>query len=391
MSKEFFLSIYGIISFGFLNNILFSTDILYVLFALWGIFGFLCFKQKKHLFMPKNIWPILWLLLLLLPGIMYVNVIYNQDFGNSLIALRQFIGFIFVLDLLYIMPTNEEINKSFKFLAYLSVFFALVSYMKPEIFASEKALEHFEWSQDNDMSDIIAVWPGIWALRIYFFITVQQLIEKKQTKNVFVCLFFLFCLTIQQNRSTLIFALPLFFYALLKSKNRFRYPILLFVFCIGVTYGSGIIYSLLNESMSQVNDVDYNRWQAFYFFLLEFKSNIYTFLFGHGVPCINSSYLNELLYAQTTRLAFISDIGMLGTYFYYGFIFCSIIYYYILKSFFNVNIPMYIKFISLWIICVPTIHHIGLGEMTGFVVFGYIFYMNIYYGKRQNRRVNYNY
>lgn len=119
-----------------------------------------------------------------------------------------------------------------------------------------------------------------------------------------------------QNRSTLLGTAPFYLYGLLKMDIKYKRIIIAIII---LTIG-GLIYnilsSLIEESTTQLNDSKYNRWQAIYFYLFEQKNNLYTVLFGNGSPCTGSEYLQYINRAVTTRLAILSDIGLLGSYFF---------------------------------------------------------------------------
>ena len=145
-----------------------------------------------------------------------------------------------------------------------------------------------------------------------------------------------------------------------------------------------IFENIYEETLEQINNPDYNRWQAFDFYLFEFKSNFFTFLFGHGSPAAGSTYLDLIQNIMQTRLAILSDIGILGTYFYYGLFFVVIIYSFCIKSFKKYQ-PLYLKLFAIFIICVPTIQGFGNNSSPSAILFSMFFYLILYH--RQSHKL----
>ena len=136
--------------------------------------------------------------------------------------------------------------------------------------------------------------------------------------------------------------------------------------------------------MNQINNPNYNRWQAINFYILEYKSNLLTFLFGHGTPASGGQYLDIVQNAAKSRLAYLSDIGLLGSYFQYGILFLILIYSFCLKSLKSYQ-PLYLKFYSLYIILVPTIHGFGNNYSSSAILFSSFFYLVLFH--RQKHRL----
>ena len=116
------------------------------------------------------------------------------------------------------------------------------------------------------------------------------------------------------------------------------------------------------------------------------KKFIYTILFGHGVPCANSDYLKYLQDAQNNRYAIASDIGMFGSFYFYGITTVCLVYYYVIIGIIKKNIPLFVKFNCIWIVAVPTIHSFGHGmAITGTIKLLLIVYLIIYYDNKYNK------
>ena len=104
---------------------------------------------------------------------------------------------------------------------------------------------------------------------------------------------------------------------------------------------------------------------------------MFTFFFGHGISASGSVYLDILLAAQEERLAFVSDIGLFGSYYLYGILFLGIIYFFVFKALKKTQ-PYYLKFYAYFIIIVPTIHGFGILSSSAAIVFSMFFYLVLY-------------
>ena len=144
-----------------------------------------------------------------------------------------------------------------------------------------------------------------------------------------------------------------------------------------------IIYkSLTEETQLQLEDDNYNRWQALSFYLVEMKTSIWHYLIGNGVWSISGRYTDLMLSAQMYRGCFISDIGILGTFFYYGIIPLYIIYRYCYVALRNKQVPTAIKWYALFLIFIPTIQPYLMLTPAGNATIAFFFYFVVYYSQR---------
>lgn len=163
-------------------------------------------------------------------------------------------------------------------------------------------------------------------------------------------------------------ALPVFLLAIIKTKSKYKWGIIATIIVIAIPLSYNIISSLVEETNTQMTDSNYNRWNAMNYFFVVRDWNIVNTLVGHGVPCVGSKYLNDLLYVQENGNVFISDIGLLGCFFYYGLLIMIIIYKEIIGNVLSKRIPISLRLYSLWMLLVPTIHHFGFEIGSTFII-----------------------
>ena len=195
-----------------------------------------------------------------------------------------------------------------------------------------------------------------------------------------------------QNRSTLIGVLPAFGWCVLRTRSQNKllvYGFLGILALLAIPYISIIYNSLVEETQMQLEDENYNRWQALSFYLIEMKTNIWHFLIGNGVWSSFGEYKRLMVMAQEFRGCYISDIGILGTFFYYGIIPLYVIYKYCYTAFCSSAVPLALKLYAFWIVIVPTIHPYLMLMVGGNALIALFFYLVTYYSQTNDGHISY--
>lgn len=389
MKKSTYLIIEGIISFGFLKNNLLpfiNNDILLLLALAWNFWGFFYFKGNGVLYTTKNITWVLSIMLVFFLCTLYPTFHYWQPYLSTLVAMRANLIVLFLLTLLKISPSEEEFIYSFKVLAYIALVFGVLAFTFPFLFVSKEDILRLIQRQKTGSSDILTIWPGSACAVFYFYILLQNMINKKALKSIVLCTIFMLYIVLMQNRSTLLCAAPFYFYGLIKTDFRYKYIFIsVVVFALGV-YTYSIFDSLIDETIKDLSNDKYNRWQSMEYFMSVERYDLLTFLFGHGIPASDSAYLHEMrsmFNPALNRFVIISDIGLFGSMYFYGIILILILYRFIFKAIFIKQMPMYLKFYAIWILLVPTIHSFAINQnfsgTMNFLIFIYLVLLNEQY------------
>ena len=295
MKKSTYLIIEGIISFGFLKNNLLpfiNNDILLLLALAWNFWGFFYFKGNGVLYTTKNITWVLSIMLVFFLCTLYPTFHYWQPYLSTLVAMRANLIVLFLLTLLKISPSEEEFIYSFKVLAYIALVFGVLAFTFPFLFVSKEDILRLIQRQKTGSSDILTIWPGSACAVFYFYILLQNMINKKALKSIVLCTIFMLYIVLMQNRSTLLCAAPFYFYGLIKTDFRYKYIFIsVVVFALGV-YTYSIFDSLIDETIKDLSNDKYNRWQSMEYFMSVERYDLLTFLFGHGIPASDSAYLH---------------------------------------------------------------------------------------------------
>lgn len=398
MQKKTFLFILLLLSCGYLEDGLtvsfFDKDLLLVGQWIWCIIGLIIYRSqaKNHLNKSKNRNYVVIFFLIMIISTIGPYYEYNQPIEDTLISQRANYSIIVLFILLYIHPTVTDIFYAIKLAAFLSVFILIYSIINPNVFFKENVIEERLQYGSSDLG-VAGLLPGFDILRIYFYFTAYKLIvnAKKSLLDIFIFLLLMTMIIVVQNRQSLIITIPIFIYTFLRIKNSYSRRaifVMAFVSLIMLLPFLQYIYeSLLNESKDQLSNTDYNRWQAIYVFLIEWKTDIFNFFFGHGIGSKGSIYTNKLSQLGEYRGAMAQDIGFLGSYFFYGILFVLLNYYFIVQGFFRKKMPLYLKFWCFGFLLIPVYQYWGMMNNGFAVVFSILIYL-VMYNKQYNTKNN---
>ena len=389
------LFLFGYFNIALTNAFMPDRDVTFCINLALGLFAFERFRYRgdDSLYVGRNTIYI-WLLMVVMVISAFVPWIdYGQDLINTLISQRFNYYILFALVLYAIRPDEEELLYIFKICARLSVVMFVLGIFFPTWFVDvTKVKEMLVSRAESGSTDIGIGCPGFGLLVMYFFFCCGKLLQSPRTKDILELMVFLGVIIAVQNRSTILGALPVFGWCMFRMRSRNK-PLV--YICIGILLIIAIPYiliiynSLVEETQLQLDDDNYNRWQDLRFYLVEMKTKLYHYLIGNGVWSISGEYTKLMLAAQTYRGCYISDIGILGTFFYYGIIPLFIIYRYCYVALKDKKVPTAMKWYAIWIICVPTIHPYLMLTADGNAIIAFFFYFVTYYSQK-NEYINHN-
>lgn len=385
--KKYFFVLY-ILAFGYLINSytasIISLDVSFVLTMLWGVWGWFKYSRKiKHHYLPgvNPITIVITACLLISPLVPYFY--YDQPYLNTIISQR-FNYAIFLLPIIAkIRPSEKDLFEPMRICAFITVGYFVISIFFPDFFYDQEAAEKFLLSKsENKTTDIGTVVPGVYLTAFYTFYKLTVVWRKYNKKDLYECVILLSYFVAYQNRSTLIGLLPLVIMAIYKFLKRGKSKAILIITLLFAISSPALVYiyqSLSQETEGQMGMDDYPRLLAFNYFVVEAKDSIVKILFGNGVWTEASAY-RKLVESWSDRI-YVSDLGLLGTYFYYGILPLVIVYRYVILTLFKRKIPVYIRYYSLWILLVPTIHCFLILSVPSNLLFVIYFYLVLYYKK----------
>lgn len=387
--------------FGYFNNTL--TNIILpnkdVSLVLNFVIGFYIYDKYKYLgedtLLKKKNTIGIWLLMLL----MFISPIvpmldYGQPYLNTIISQRFNYAILFALVLLAVKPQQEELLYIMKTGARISVVLFVIGLFFPGFLMDSETLSETVLSRyEHDSTDVGAGCPGFGLMVMYFYFCCGKLTQNPRRSDIIEMMVILAVIIAVQNRSTLIGVLPAFCWCILctRSNNRmFIYSVIGIMILVAIPFISIIYNSLMEETQMQLDDENYNRWQALSFYLVEMKTNMWHYLIGNGVWTSFGEYNKIMVSAQDFRGCYISDIGILGAYFYYGIIPLYVIYKYCFTAFRSSGVPLALKFYALWVVIVPTIQPYLMLTIGGNALIALFFYLVTYYSQTNDGYISYN-
>lgn len=389
------LYIFGYFNNVLTNNILPNRDVSLVINTIIGIYAFYKFRYrgKDTLYCIKNTIGIWLLILVMLVSPLVPMLEYGQPYLNTIISERFNFAILFFLVLLSIKPSQGELLYILKTGAHLSVILFLVGVFFPSFFIDSATIKETLLSRaEHESTDIGFGCPGFGIIVMYSFFSFVKLTQNPKLKDIIEMTMILGVIVALQNRSTLIGVIPAFCWCLLKARSKNKiiiYGVIGIIVLMLIPYIHIIYKSLMEETQLQLEDENYNRWQALSFYLIEMKTNIWHYLLGNGVWSSFGEYNKLMVIAQEYRGCYISDIGILGAFFYYGIIPLYVIYKYCFTALRFSTVPLALKLYTLWIIFVPTIQPYLLLNEIGNVNISLFFYLVTYYTQINNGHICY--
>jgi hypothetical protein len=388
MKKSTFLIILFILAYGYLEYLPFikiNSDLNLVL--QWLFMFYALVRYHKYSTNPLNIsankkYVSLFIVLMVISSLIPFFE-YNQSILSTLLAQRQNYNILFLFVLLYIHPTPRDFFIALRFCSFLCLVIMILSIFFPEYFLDSKKFDSFSMRANRGSKDLITASPGINLVFFYFLIKIQSWFTFRSQKNLKEIVFIFIMIFLLQNRSLLLITIPIFIYSVIKLKSKYKFLTWFIIFIIFIfisNYLLSIFDSLWEESISQFENKNYNRWEAISFFILEPEFNFLELIFGHGVPSKEGDYLDFIQTAQNNRNAYLSDIGLLGTFYLYGLAFIIPIYLFVFKAL-KKQQPKFLKFFALYVLFVPTIQRFGNLSSDAAIFYSMFFYLVIYYEK----------
>lgn len=396
MSKRIYLLILFLISFGFTRNVytsfLVTNDVLLVLTAIWGVFGWVYYKKESVncLNTMENRAVVWWLIIIMMLSLFVPYFKYDQSIFEAFFSQRYNYSILMLLLLYRINVSYDDFVYALRICSYLSLLCFVLSIFFPNLFVEKSILIEFMYSRiENSSTDIGYAAPGFCLMIFYLYIKIAQLIDCADFRTFIEASIFMLYVIMYQNRSTILGTLPFFAIVLLFQKGERKYIFWMLgavtIFALHPFLGE-IYDSLTLETQTQLNDDNYPRWQAVYTFLYEAKSSFVEYLLGSGVWSKTGTYSIMMTKAANYRGAQISDIGWLGTFYCYGIIPVTILFVFIKNAIINTNVPYFLKFYALWIIFVPTIHCFLINSLPSNILFVIFFYFTIYFSTYTDER-----
>ena len=296
------------------GNMSFATFFLVVLALL------LRTRKLRHKPTNKEMKPLIWLLLSVLLSFIPAYVYYRQPFLQSFFTYRKFFFYLILPLLLTVRPTKEEIRKSFYIFSVIWLVMTIIV-----SFYLQSWVEVADGRLFIDEGDLLHCLPGGRYIGLSFILALDHYLEKRSADNLVTAIFMFCCVFVILSRTILAASMAIIVLATMSGRTvRAKVGGLtaLFVFFIVFTnLALDRLDLLIEETSSQVVDVEYNRNKAF-IYMFSSQRNIWTILFGNGFI---SGHVDSIIYDLQEKGIYHSDVGLIGMWHQFGLISVSVI------------------------------------------------------------------
>ena len=303
----------------------------------------------------------------MIPAALY----HNQSLFVSITAYRaQYLWFSFFV-LLRIAPTEQEIVKA----CLLNLFVMWTTYLCKLFYPGLFPVPEDIWIPKKDNAYDVGYVPGMTMAIFVLYYYYDKIRDCANRVNVFYfALAFVFLLAMS-NRSNLFAAVITIVMSamLVKSQNRSR---IIAIVLLGAVVSFFVLdsywSSLLDETTNQVNNDDYNRNKALYYYLYEGSENFLTKILGNGFLSSRSSRVMADLMDMGI---YNSDMGFVGFWNQFGIIPVIIFIMMPILAIKNKVMPLYVKMIGSHILlCSYSISYYGAtSHAIIFILFYYLY------------------
>ena len=271
--------------------------------------------------------PVFWIYMGVFVSFIPSYLYYNQHFIDSVIVNRWFFCFMLFPALMATRPTWAELRNTFY--AFF-VFWILLSFIVTFFFRSWVSVP--DGMDFLGAGDLLHVVPGARLVMVAFIFAIDQWMRQR-TLQRFAWMFFVFVgLFLLQGRTLLVAAVIIILVAVVPRNSRgarMLSPIpmvLLLVFFLFLSANRILI--MWNETVSQVNDLDYNRIKALVY-MLSGQNGPMSYLWGNGFI---SGNVNSIVSDLQAEGIYYSDVGLVGFWYQYGLIPLFVTLYYVIKG-----------------------------------------------------------
>jgi len=389
VSKSFYIFISLLLGVNFWELVLISTvfnsNTTPIFILIWGVVGLLVFKNQPLSFELLDYkkyakyfyWWVIGFVLSIIPAYFF----WNQDFLSSILVNRGLIVYLFIPVLLKIKPTDQDIVKALIFFTITYMVVWAVQSISPipltmPFYNNMESGAPFE----RNATEFGYLLPGYQVMLLLLYLCLQRFKENVTLKTLVPAVMMLSVFFILQNRGMLVFICLFLVYIAMTLKSRFKPYILLLllvaaigVFSLTTTYW----LSLWNETSNQADDMDYDRWKAFYFFIFDYAPNWLCAIFGNGRLSVHNQ-AGDTIYSLHLQGYDQTDIGLFGLWSVYGIIPIIVLAMVLYKVLRHKQYPLFTKAMALHILCIPiSFTFIGADAL----VFILLFYLFAYYSE----------
>ena len=310
-------------------------------------------------------WLVAGIVLSWIPALMY----YGQSFVQSFFSYRRMFELVAFPILIALRPSERELRGA---LYGFSVFYLIVSLMVT--FFAPWWVPQPEDSPLMEEGDLIVGLSGVRHLSRAYICALERAIKDNNLRNMGWAFFEFALLFLVQNRTSLIAAIVIVGFLVLKMKMSSQKLLLIALGSIAIllmaVYTAGQWELLYRETVEQIFNPEYNRNKA-YAYMFSHRSLLQHLL---GTGYISSS-VDPIIHVLQESGIFHSDVGMVGMWHQYGVIPTLVILVMTVKGLAEKK-SFLVKASALYILVgIPTLSFFGIGESILWLsIFLYVYY-----------------
>lgn len=285
-------------------------DVYLVLTLGYLLFSYVLFPERKFTYFSKRLIPF-WLVVIgILLSVIPAWIFHNQSILQSLVTYRAQLLWLAVPILCRLRPTLREINQSCLIFTAALLALTILHSLMPSLFVhSQEEMEKI-MGQDEAGTYLLR---GFTIPVIPLAIALQKLGQRFQMRDLLIVAFCFFCLFIQENRTSLFASIFMVGVMFVYSKYKYRYVVMVAMGVLaGIFVWSTIAtwVALIEETIVQVGDADYNRNKALLYYLSPLANPSWaTYVLGNGYL---SAHASQLMATMMAEGVYNSDVGFVG-------------------------------------------------------------------------------
>lgn len=270
------------------------------------------FKNRTFSLRDKHFIPFFMIVAGIVLSMIPAKLNFGQSIPQSVITYRSLSLWLSIPFLFWISPSKEEIRKiTFWLTVCMAGVLFLMSFFPSLFFVPEKYAQPVI-EEDNFV-------PGFAVAVIPLFFALDNLRQKMSVKDLAIALFCLTFLFFLQNRSSLFPAALIFAVTILLNKGKNRWLVISLGIILGiilVAATAAVWNNLIEETISNLGNDDYNRIKAYlYFFSPQAYPSPMSFILGNGfLSAHSSSEFSDLM----DQGIYYSDVGYIGFFNQFG-------------------------------------------------------------------------
>ena len=291
-------------------------DVYLVLTLGYLLFSYVLFPERKFTYFSKRLIPF-WLVVIgILLSVIPAWIFHNQSILQSLVTYRAQLLWLAVPILCRLRPTLREINQSCLIFTAALLALTILHSLMPSLFVhSQEEMEKIMGQDEAGTYLLRGCTIPVFPLAI----ALQKLGQRYRFRDLLVVAFCFICMFIEENRSTLFASISMTGLMFIYSKYKYRYVVMVAMGVLaGIFVWSTIAtwIALIEETIIQVGDADYNRNKAIAYFLSPLANPSWaTYIFGNGYL---SAHASQLMATMMAEGVFNSDVGFVGFWNQYG-------------------------------------------------------------------------